>query len=269
MLIAIVAGIFGLLIGSFLNVCIYRLPRDLSVVRPRSHCVHCGRTIAWYDNIPLLSFALLGGRCRACKAAIGWRYPLVELLTGLAFFAAFLVFSPRAAVKASVLSALLIELIFSDLEERILPDEFTLGGALAGLALAAALPVRGGFAMFFPGAAPAWLPSLAESAAGAGIASGTLWLVGEIYYRLRHREGLGLGDIKMIAMIGAFLGLQGVLMTLIVGSVLGSITGVGYIVLARKSLATYRLPFGTFLGVAALGILFCGGPVFHWVGAWS
>ncbi len=269
MLIAALAGLFGLLIGSFLNVCIYRLPRDLSVVRPRSHCVGCGKTIAWYDNIPLLSFFLLRGRCRACGASIGWRYPVVELLTGVAFFGAFLLFKTPAAVKTSVFSALLLELIFSDLEERILPDEFTLGGTLMGLILAAAFPGHGGFAMFFPEGVRAWVPSLAEAAAGAGIASGALWLVGEIYYRLRGREGIGLGDIKMVAMIGAFLGLQGVLMTLIFGSVLGSIVGLGYILFAGQSMATYRLPFGTFLGVAALGVAFCGGPVFHWVGMWS
>ncbi len=269
MLIPLVAGLFGLLIGSFLNVCIYRLPRDLSVVRPRSRCTRCEHTIAWYDNVPLLSFVLLGGKCRACGARIAWWYPVVELLTGAAFFLAFWLFPTAAAVKASLFAAMLIELIFSDIHERILPDEFTIGGTLLGLVLAVALPTRGSLAMFFGPAVHAWVPSLIESVAGAGLSSGSLWLVGEIYYRLRGREGIGLGDIKMVAMIGAFLGLQGVLITLILGSVMGSIVGIAYILLAGESLATYRLPFGTFLGIAALGIGFCAGPVLHWPGFWA
>lgn len=264
MITALLAALFGLLIGSFLNVCIHRLPRDLSVVRPRSFCPLCEAPVAWYDNVPLLSFLLLRGRCRNCGGPIPLRYPLVEALTAAAFFAAVLLFglSP-AALKACLFSSLLIGLIFSDLEERILPDEMTLGGTLAGLALAAAFPTRGGFVPFFPPSAAPWIPSLAESAAGALIAGGTLWLVGEIYFRIRHRDGLGLGDVKMVAMIGAFLGLQGVLLTLILGSVLGSITGVLYIVLSGKDVATYKLPFGTFLGIAALGVLFAGGPLLH------
>lgn len=269
MLIPLLAGLFGLLIGSFLNVCIYRLPRDLSVVRPRSHCTRCEHTIAWYDNVPLLSFVLLGGKCRACGARIAWWYPVVELLTGAAFFLAFWLFPTVAAVKASLFAAMLIELIFSDIEERILPDEFTIGGTLLGLVLAVALPTRGSLAMFFGPNAHAWVPSLIEAAAGAGISSGSLWLVGEIYYRLRGREGIGLGDIKMVAMIGAFLGIQGVLMTLIFGSVMGSVVGIAYILLSGESMATYRLPFGTFLGIAALGVAYCGGPVLHWPGFWA
>ncbi len=269
MLIPVLAGLFGLLIGSFLNVCIYRLPRDLSVVRPRSHCTQCEHTIAWYDNVPLLSFALLGGKCRACGARIAWWYPVVELLTGAAFFLAFWLFPTAAAVKASLFAAMLIELIFSDIQERILPDEFTIGGTLLGLVLAVALPTPGSLAMFFGPNAHAWVPSLIEAAAGAGLSSGSLWLVGELYYRFRGREGIGLGDIKMVAMIGAFLGLQGVLITLIVGSVMGSVVGIAYILIAGESMATYRLPFGTFLGIAALGVAFCAGPVLHWPGFWA
>src|ERR1039458_9901222 len=140
---AILAFLFGLLIGSFLNVCIYRWPRDLSVVRPRSHCPSCEKTIAWYDNIPLLSYALLGGRCRHCRARISPRYPVVELLTGALFFVFVWRLGPSlAAVKFCLLSALLVGLTFSDLEARILPDEFTLGGMAAGLVLAWFVPVN-------------------------------------------------------------------------------------------------------------------------------
>jgi leader peptidase (prepilin peptidase) / N-methyltransferase len=130
MIEAILALLFGLLIGSFLNVCIYRWPRDLSVVKPRSHCPACEKTIAWYDNIPVVSYLVLGGRCRYCRARISWRYPVVELATGLLFF--YWVYTHwrrrRLAIKMCVFSALLVGLVFSDLEERILPDEMTLGG---------------------------------------------------------------------------------------------------------------------------------------------
>ena len=136
MLEALVAFVFGLLIGSFLNVCVYRLPLDLSVVRPRSYCTACERTIAWYDNVPLLSYALLRGKCRHCQSRISARYPVVELLTGLLFFIYFLRLGPTLeAVKYCILGALLVGLLFSDLEERILPDEFTLGGTAIGLIL--------------------------------------------------------------------------------------------------------------------------------------
>lgn len=265
MLEAVLAGIFGLLIGSFLNVCIYRLPRDLSVVRPRSFCPSCESPISWYDNVPLFSFLVLRGRCRRCKAPIGWRYPAVEALTGAAFFCAVLMAGwSLQTLKLCVFSAILIELIFSDLEERILPDELTLGGIAAGLLFAIVSPISGGFSLLFPGANPSWLPSLAESAAGAVITSGALWLVGTLYRLARKREGLGLGDIKMVAMIGAFLGLQGALLTLILGSLLGSAVGLLYLWMAKKDASTYPLPLGTFLGIGAFGVAFFKDPVLSW-----
>lgn len=244
------ALLFGLLIGSFLNVCIYRWPRDLSVVRPRSHCVACGKTIAWYDNFPVLSFFLLGARCRHCKARISWRYPVVELATGLLFF--YFVSDlgvTLAALKMCVFSALLVALTFSDLEERILPDEFTKGGIAAGLLFAVFVPVPEGFAQFFVSGRAAWI---LESAMGAFIPALILWLAGWLYQRIRHREGLGLGDIKLIAMVGSFLGLSGALLSLTAGSVAGSVIGYGYILATRKDPRTYELPLGAFLAVAAL-----------------
>lgn len=254
MIEALLAALAGLLIGSFLNVCIYRLPRDLSVVAPRSFCPQCDHGIAWYDNVPLLSFIILRGRCRHCHARITFRYPVVELLTAACFFA-----SVRAlgwngiAVKYCVFLAIIIALIFSDLESRILPDEFTIGGTVVGLIIAFAVPSNGGIWRFFLSAVrnPRML-SLIEAAFAAAFSSSALWLVGWIYEKLRHREGLGLGDVKMVAMIGTFLGLHGVLLTLIVGSVLGAVVGLCYIIFAGKDAATYELPFGAFLGVASL-----------------
>lgn len=250
---AVLAGIFGLLIGSFLNVCIYRLPLDLSVVRPRSFCPSCERMIAWYDNVPVLSYLILRARCRHCRAPISWRYPLVELMTGALFFGALLRFGPNvAAAKACVFGAALIALIFTDLEERILPDEFTLGGVLAGLVFAAFVPVHGPFGFFLFNEYPARWLSMADSAFAAAFSSGLLWAIGFLYQKLRHKEGLGLGDVKLVAMIGAFLGLEGVLLTLMLGALAGSVTGILYVWLTRKDAATYQLPFGSFLSAAAL-----------------
>jgi leader peptidase (prepilin peptidase)/N-methyltransferase len=265
---ALVAGLFGLLIGSFLNVCIYRLPRDLSVVAPRSFCPACEHQIGWFDNVPIVSFVLLRGHCRHCRAKIPTRYLIVELLTGVLFFCAVLGLGlTLAAVKLCVFCAIMVELVFSDLEERILPDEFTLGGTVVGLVFAALLPTNGGLWRFLlPGIHNDRVLSVIEAAFASAFSSGTLWLVGAIYQKVRHREGLGLGDIKMVAMIGAFLGLQGVLLTLIVGSTLGAVIGLGYILLARKDAAHYELPFGSFLGATAVGVAFYGEFVVAW---WS
>ena len=264
----LLAGLFGLLIGSFLNVCIYRLPRDLSVVAPRSFCPACQQPIAWFDNIPVLSFLLLRGRCRHCHARIPVRYALVEFLTGALFFCAVLALGfTAAAAKLCVFCAIMIELTFSDLEARILPDEFTLGGAVLGLIFAAVLPTGGGLWRFLlPDLRNPRVLSVIEAAFAALFTAGMLWLTGTIYQKLRHREGLGLGDIKMIALIGSFLGLQGVLLTLIIGSTAGAVLGLAYILFTRQDAARYELPFGSFLGVAAIGVAFYGELVVIW---WS
>ena len=260
MIAALFAFLFGLLIGSFLNVCIHRWPRDLSVVRPRSFCPRCEKTIAWYDNIPILSYILLGGKCRHCGARIPLRYPVVELLTGAAFFhfVSTLGVTP-AALKMCVFAALLVGLVFSDLEERILPDEMTLGGTLLGIL----------FAVFvrMPESVPSFVVIIAthseltgraqwltEAAFGALLPALFLWFGAWVYERIRHREGLGLGDVKLIAMVGSFLGLSGALYTLMLGSVAGSLIGFTYIRATGKDASTYELPFGTFLGLAALAV---------------
>ncbi|MGH9611723.1 MAG: prepilin peptidase, partial [Bryobacteraceae bacterium] len=217
MLIAWLAGLFGLLIGSFLNVCIYRLPRDLSVVAPRSFCPSCRATIAWYDNVPVLSYLLLCGSCRVCKAPISIRYPLVELFTGVCFFVAFSRFPLYwPAAKICVFSAILIVLIVADFEERILPEEFTLGGTFAGLVFAVLVPLRDPILDVLP-IRGVHLISLSESALAAVVSGGTLWLIGALYHLIRRREGLGLGDVFLMAMVGSFVGLEGALLTIIVG----------------------------------------------------
>lgn len=271
MLEAAVALLFGLLIGSFLNVCIYRMPRDLSVVRPRSYCVACEHPIAWYDNVPLVSYLLLGGRCRHCRARISARYPVVEALTGILFFAYVLrMGATPAAFKTCLLGAMLVALVFSDLEERILPNEFTLGGAVAGVVLSLFVPVQDITAhavlwLLSIDAGPRW-QSLAESLLGALLPAFFLWVGGFLYEKIRHREGMGLGDVKMMLMIGAFLGLRGSLLTLIFGSVVGSLIGLAYIKITRKEMSTYELPFGTFLGFGAIAVTLVGPKVFEWYG---
>lgn len=259
MIEATLALIYGLVIGSFLNVCIHRWPRGRSVVRPRSHCVRCRKPIAWHDNIPVFSYILLGGKCRHCGRHISARYPAVELLTGAVFFYFVLRLGPALpAAKLCVFAAMLIGLVFSDLEKRLLPDELTLGGALIGLAFAAFLPFEDESA-----AGLLWLMgvnldgrmlSLAQAALGAAVPAFFLWGGGWLYLKIRHREGLGFGDVKLMVMIGAFLGLQATLLTLLAGSIAGSVVSILYIWIAKKDASTYELPFGTFLGAAALAV---------------
>jgi leader peptidase (prepilin peptidase)/N-methyltransferase len=251
------AFLAGLLIGSFLNVCIFRLPRDLSVMKPaRSFCPSCEETIAWYDNIPVLSYFLLRAKCRRCGVHIPVRYPVVELVTALAFAASVAAFGVTpAALKYALFSAIIITLIVSDFEERILPDEFTIGGAVAGIVMAWFVPLRGEFALFLVPYTwgPRWL-SLGEAIIGGAVTSGSIWLAGWLYEKVRHREGLGFGDVKMIFMIGAFLGLPGALLTLIAASLIGAVGGLLFVYFTGKDASTYELPFGSFLGAAALGI---------------
>jgi leader peptidase (prepilin peptidase)/N-methyltransferase len=267
MIAGLLAFLAGLLIGSFLNVCIFRLPRDLSVASPaRSFCPFCENTIAWYDNIPVVSYLVLGGRCRLCRERIPLRYPVVELATGAAFALCVAALGPALpALKYSLYSAIMIMLIACDLEERILPDEFTLGGTLVGLALAPFVHLDHYFISFFVPQkwGPGWA-SLAESAFGAAVGSGSIWLVGFLYEKIRHREGMGLGDVKMIAMIGAFMGLPYALFTLILGSLLGSVIGLIFIRVTKQDAATYELPFGSFLGAAGLGIVLAGKVLSVW-----
>jgi leader peptidase (prepilin peptidase)/N-methyltransferase len=260
---AIFALLFGLLIGSFLNVCIHRWPRGRSVVRPRSHCVRCRKIIAWHDNIPVVSYLILGGRCRHCGARISVRYPLVELLTGVVWF--YFVWKlgvGLAAAKLCVFSAIVIALVFTDLEKRLLPDELTLGGTLVGLAFAPFVPIADESSqglLWLAGFEPAgWALSMLQAAIGAAVPAFFLWGGGWVYLKLRHRDGLGFGDVKLMVMVGAFLGLQSTLATLLLGSIAGSVISLLYIWIAKKDASSYQLPFGTFLGGAALAIAMFG-----------
>jgi leader peptidase (prepilin peptidase)/N-methyltransferase len=253
----------GLLIGSFLNVCIFRLPRDLSVASPaRSFCPGCETTIAWYDNIPLLSYALLRGKSRCCNESIPIRYPIVELTTAIAFGLSVWLFGPTLkGLKFCLFSAIMIDLIATDFEERILPDEFTLGGTVLGLVLSwfVILEIDVASLLFYllgfeqPSDS---VFSLVESALGAAIGSGLLWFVAWSYEKIRKREGMGFGDIKMMALIGAFLGLRPALFTFFLASVVGSVLGILFIWMAKKEAGSYELPFGSFLGAMALVVAF-------------
>lgn len=270
---AIVTGtfafLFGLAIGSFLNVCIVRIPERKSIVLPASACPKCGAPIRPYDNIPIASYLLLGGKCRNCKERISPMYPLVELLTGVLFLACYLAFGlTPEAVKWAAFSAIMIVLVFTDLRKRILPDVVNYTGLGIGLAISFFTPPTEGTAKWianrifaFPPPAPAL--SFVDALLGAAVGGALLWLVAEAYFRLRHREGMGLGDVKMMLMAGAFLGAKRTLLTIFAGSVLGSVLGLVFILTRRKQ-SDYELPFGSFLGMAALLVVFFGTPVVNW-----
>jgi leader peptidase (prepilin peptidase)/N-methyltransferase len=268
-LIGIFAALFGLIIGSFLNVCIVRIPGRKSIVMPASACPNCGAAIRPWDNIPVVSWLLLGGKCRACKTPISWMYPVVELLTAALFWACYYAFGlTTEALKWAIFSALMIVLVFTDLRERILPDVVNYSGFAAGLALSLVTKPADGAALWlanrvfdFPPPSP--VISLADALLGAAFGSGMLWLVAEIYFRMRGREGMGFGDVKMMLMAGAFLGLKRTLLTILAGSVLGSVLGLAFM-LARRKGSDYELPFGSFLGMAAVLVMFFGTPLVNW-----
>ena len=251
----IVIAVLGLLFGSFLNVCIYRIPRDLSVVAPRSFCPECGTQISWRDNIPLLSYFILRGKCRFCGKPIGIRYPLVELTTALTFVAVAVEYGwTVAAFKWSVFEAVLIVLFWTDLDERILPDELTLGGAAVGLIFTPFVPIPGVFAdLLLPGSRPVWR-SLLNAGLGVLLLAGPIWLLAILYARVRKREVpdvLGMGDLKLILLMEVFLGLEKGLLAALIGTISGSVLGITYIWLRRKEAGKYELPFGTFLCAGA------------------
>ncbi len=244
---AALVGLLGLMIGSFMNVCIYRLPRDLSPVRPRSGCTSCGHVLSWYENIPIVSYLFLRGRCRGCGASISWMYPIVEAITGVMFLGCYLLYGPSLLLVARLLFAsAMIVLFVIDWQHKLLPNVITLPGIVIGFLLS-----------FVAG--PGWQASLIGIAAGGG----SLWAIAEIYYRLRKEEGLGMGDVKMLAMIGAFLGWRLVLVTLMLASFSGTIVGVG-VLIAKKESLKYAMPFGTFLAVGAIVAAVAGDQLLTW-----
>jgi leader peptidase (prepilin peptidase)/N-methyltransferase len=244
--LAIVA-LVGLAIGSFLNVVIHRLPRRESLVSPGSRCPSCGYALGAVDNVPVLSWVLLGGRCRKCRTRISVRYPVVELVTAAVFIAHYYVFgwTPLLAVRL-VFASSLVALFAIDLEHHLLPDAITLPGIVVGLLASLFLP-----------------PGIRDALIGILAGGGVLWLIGEAYYRYAGEEGMGGGDVKMLAMIGAFLGWKLVIVTLVFSSIAGAVIGLAVIAIRRGGMK-YALPYGTFLSVAALVASLYGEQIVHW-----
>jgi leader peptidase (prepilin peptidase)/N-methyltransferase len=273
--IGLVIFVFGLLIGSFLNVVIHRLPLGESIVFPGSRCPACNAEIKWYDNIPVLSYAvLLRAKCRNCGARISPIYPTVELLVAWLYLFLFIIHRDQIVIGKwlpliadIVFVSLIVPLVFIDLRHKLLPNKITYPGLLVLLVLRALAPdpwVLSHTPRWLGlGGAPDWTVSLFASALGALAGGGALWLVREVYYRLRHVEGMGLGDVKMMLMVGAFLGWQLTLLTIFIGSLLGSLVGV-MLILVRGGSMKMQVPFGVFLGPAAIIALFVGKQLIVW-----
>ena len=281
--------LFGIVMGSFLNVCILRIPEDFSIVAPASRCPRCQTLINWYDNVPVVGWLVLRGKCRACGAAISPMYPLVELVTGLLFVACYLEFGlTQTAVKWLFFTCLLIVLAVTDLRVRLLPDLVNWPGFVAGLFFSAIVPPDDHSAVFlyatlFHRMPPRQVQGLFDALLGAAFGSFLLWAVATLYKRVRGREGMGMGDVKMMAMVGAFLGIRGAFLTILLGTLMGTLVGVTVIGAlyaagwqrqlaeraSRRLLGTvnslrwaiasrYQLPLGTFLGIAALLVVYFG-----------
>jgi leader peptidase (prepilin peptidase)/N-methyltransferase len=263
------ALVLGLVIGSFLNVVILRLPQGMSVSRPRSHCPQCKQLVSWYDNIPVVSYLILQGRCRRCGKKFSARYPFIEAIAGLVSVLLYLKFGLTLEWAIFfAFSCALIVLAFIDLDHRILPDVITLNGIWIGMLITAylaqpsPLTARLFHAAGIDGANPHLL-ALAASLLGAIVGGGLLWGVAEAYLRLRGIEGMGFGDVKMMAMVGAFLGAPLALLTIMLGSLAGSVIGLIFIKLADKT-REYELPFGTFLSFAGIVAVLYGEDLVRW-----
>ena len=239
--------ILGLAVGSFLNVCIHRLPRGESLALPPSRCPACEYRLRWFDNIPVVSYALLAGRCRKCRTAISIRYPLVELATMALFVIHGEVFGWSALLVPRLLFACAMVVLFAiDLEHHLLPNVITLPAIAIGLISSAVLP-----------------PGIVDALIGVILGGGVLWLIGEAYFRYSGQEGMGGGDVKMLAMIGAFLGWKLVLVTLVLSSVAGSLIGL-FVILIKRGGMKYALPYGTFLALGALVASLAGDQIVNW-----
>jgi leader peptidase (prepilin peptidase)/N-methyltransferase len=243
----VAAALYGLIIGSFLNVVIYRLPLGQSLVKPRSRCRNCGYSLRWFDNIPVVSWLLLRGRCRKCGTSVSWQYPLVELITAILFvLTVWLTPVGPLLVSRLLLVCILIVLFGIDLEHQILPNSITLPGIAIGLL----------FSLIAP-------PGIRDALIGAVIGGGILYAIAAGYYLWRREEGMGMGDVKMLAMLGAFLGWKAVLVTLVLASFSGAIIGLAMMAGQRGGMR-YALPFGTFLAIGALAAMFVGDPLIAW-----
>jgi leader peptidase (prepilin peptidase)/N-methyltransferase len=246
-IVLLAAGLFGLCIGSFLNVVIYRLPLGQSLATPPSRCRNCGYSLRWFDNIPVLSWVSLRGRCRQCGVGVSWQYPLVELITAALFVLVVWLTPPGPLVFSRLLLvSILVALFGIDLEHQILPNSITLPGIAIGLL----------FSLIAP---PGWKDALIGALLGAGILYAIAWG----YYLWRREEGMGMGDVKMLAMIGAFLGWKAVLVTLVLSSFSGAIIGV-ILLSVQKGGMKFALPFGTFLAIGTVIAMFAGDPLVAW-----
>jgi len=244
---AAIAAVFGAIVGSFLNVCIYRLPLGTSIVWPASACPHCRREIAWFENIPIVSYLVLRGRCRTCRQPIGMQYPIVEAITAAMFGFAWWYYGPSVLlVSRLIFGCALIVLFVIDLEHQLLPNVITLPGIVVGFA----------FSFFTE---PGWIDSLL----GIVVGGGTLLLMFYLYLLVRKKEGLGMGDPKMLAMMGAFLGWKMTLVALMFASVAGSLVGLTMMATRRGSMES-MLPFGCFLAVGAAFAATIGPSMLQW-----
>lgn len=240
-------ALLGLAVGSFLNVCIHRLPERKSVVSPGSRCPGCGYELRWYDNIPVVSYALLGGRCRSCRSRISIRYPIIEIITMAVFLAHYWIIGPDIILVPRLFFACMLIVLFAiDLEHHLLPNAITLPGIVIGLLFSLLLP-----------------PGIISAAIGTVIGGGSLWLIGEAYYRYSGQEGMGGGDVKMLAMIGAFLGWKLAIVTLVFSSIAGALIGMLVLAIRRGGLK-YALPYGTFLALGALIASLYGDQIVEW-----
>ena len=260
-IVAVFVFLAGLCIGSFLNVCIWRIPRDESIVWPGSHCPACGHAIAPWDNVPLLSWLLLNGKCRHCKAPISPRYFVVELLTGALFAGLWLVHGWSALTPPYlVFTGALILGTFVDFDHLILPDRVTLGGMLVGPLLSFAIPALQGQVER--------VPALVQSLIGLALGYGLLWLVATIGRLVLRREAMGFGDVKLLGAVGACLGWRAVLFAVFVSSLSGTLLGFALIALGKKELQS-KIPYGPHIALAAVLWMFCGPACIDWYLSWA
>jgi leader peptidase (prepilin peptidase)/N-methyltransferase len=272
--IYIVAGVFGAIIGSFLNVVIHRLPREESIVLPSSRCPSCGATIAFYDNVPVLSYLLIGGRCRSCKTHISARYPAVEALTAVLFVVETWHDGLTLALPFDlVFVAAITALVFIDAEHMILPNAITYPGIVFALVARVAVPYLLGrphfddLEMLLNGplaGMPLWAASLVGAFLGALIGGGSLWLMGWTWEKLRGIEAMGLGDVKMMFMVGAYLGWRLTILNIFLGVLSGSVIGMALMMRQGRRNMQMLLPFGVFLGIGAIAALLIGSNIVEW-----
>lgn len=272
--IYVIVGLLGAVIGSFLNVVIHRLPREESIVFPNSRCPSCGAVIAFYDNVPVLSYLMLGARCRSCKVNISARYPAVEVLTALLWIAVYWRDGLNFALPFDLIFVTAITaLIFIDAEHMILPNAITYPGIVFALMARIALPYLMGaphfddLPMLLNGALagmPIWAASLVGALIGALAGGGSLWLMGWLWEKLRGVEAMGLGDVKMMFMVGAYLGWRLTILNIFVGVFSGSLIGIALMLQQGKRDMAMLLPFGVFLGIGAIAAVLFGSPIVEW-----